>query len=69
MTVSDDGLGFPADVDPSATASLGLQLVNTLVRQLDGTLELDRAPGTRFSLTLRREGAPDPSREGPRVPA
>ena len=69
LTVSDDGLGFPANVDPSATASLGLQLVNTLVRQLDGTLELDRAPGTRFSLTLRREGAPDPSREGPRVPA
>ena len=42
LMVSDDGVGLPKDLDFRNTESLGLQLVNTLVAQLEGTIELDR---------------------------
>ena len=42
MVVGDNGVGLPARVNPDKTESLGLQLVNTLVRQLRGTLEVHR---------------------------
>jgi len=52
LTVSDNGVGFPEDVDYRDTKSLGLQLVNTLVQQLEGTLELDTHGGTRFRIAV-----------------
>jgi two-component sensor histidine kinase/HAMP domain-containing protein len=50
LTVSDNGGGFPEDLDFRKTDSLGLQLVNTLTKQLGGTIELDRSTGTAFKL-------------------
>ena len=50
--VSDDGLGFPTDLDFRNTESLGLQLVNILIKQLEGTIELDRSSGTAFKITF-----------------
>ncbi|GAB4545113.1 MAG: hypothetical protein Kow0063_39040 [Anaerolineae bacterium] len=51
LIVSDNGVGLPPDLDFRDTPSLGLQLVNTLVRQLDGTFELDRqGRGTTFRI-------------------
>jgi PAS domain S-box-containing protein len=52
LQVRDDGLGFPDDVDFQNTNSLGLQLVNTLAQQLDGTVELHRNGGTKFIITF-----------------
>lgn len=52
LMVGDDGIGFPEDLDFRDTPSLGLQLVNSLVTQLDGTIELDRGSGTLFSITF-----------------
>ncbi|MGA9139582.1 MAG: histidine kinase N-terminal 7TM domain-containing protein [Methanocella sp.] len=54
LVVSDDGAGLPPDLDFRNTASLGLQLVNTLVGQLEGTIELDSAGGTMFRITFVR---------------
>jgi hypothetical protein len=56
--VSDDGVGFPGGLDFRNTETLGLQLVNTLVEQLEGTIELDRSSGTAFKIAFgepRRE--------------
>ncbi len=39
--MKDNGVGFPDDIDYKNTESLGLQLVNNLVSQIDGTVELD----------------------------
>ncbi len=39
ITVSDNGKGFPPGMDFRHTQTLGLQLVNMLVRQLRGTIE------------------------------
>jgi two-component sensor histidine kinase len=50
ILVRDDGIGIPATLDWQNTQSLGLRLVNTLVDQLDGTIELDRSNGTQFSI-------------------
>jgi two-component sensor histidine kinase len=52
LTVKDNGVGLPEDMDIDDTPSLGLQLVNTLVRQLDGTIEVDRRGGTEFKMVL-----------------
>jgi len=53
LTVADNGVGLPADLDWAATKTMGLRLVRMLGQhQLGGTIEVDRARGTRFSLTF-----------------
>ncbi|AGB03197.1 PAS domain S-box [Methanoregula formicica SMSP] len=56
VIVRDDGAGIPEDFDWKNTQSLGLRLVNSLVDQLDGTIELDRSKGTRFTMVLHEKG-------------
>jgi len=53
LAVSDDGVGFPAGLDFHKTETLGMQLVTMLVDQLDGTISLERRPGTRFEIVFR----------------
>ena len=50
LVVSDDGIGFPKDIDFRKASSLGLQMVNDLTKQIDGTIELDRTGGTSFKV-------------------
>jgi PAS domain S-box-containing protein len=50
LTISDDGKGIPEDLELENIESLGLQLVSTLVDQLDGELQLKRNNGTDFTL-------------------
>jgi two-component sensor histidine kinase len=52
LVVADNGVGFPLDLDFRNTASLGMRLVNTLVGQLEGTLELCGGDGTKFKITF-----------------
>jgi PAS domain S-box-containing protein len=52
LRVSDNGVGFPQDLEFRTMESLGLQLVNTLVRQLAGSIKLERAGGTSFEITF-----------------
>lgn len=55
LSVRDNGIGFPADLDFRRTQTLGLQLVNTLTMQINGTIGLIRDRGTTFSITLPLE--------------
>jgi PAS domain S-box-containing protein len=52
FTVSDNGIGLPAGLDFRHVESLGLQLVITLVEQLDGAIALDRSSGTAFRIVF-----------------
>ena len=52
LTIKDNGIGFPKDLDFTATESLGMQLVITLVEQLEGDIELIRDHGTEFRVTF-----------------
>ncbi|ADI73896.1 signal transduction histidine kinase [Methanohalobium evestigatum Z-7303] len=53
LIVSDNGKGISDDIDFRESESLGLQLVNTLVEQIDGTIELDKSQGTEFIITFK----------------
>ncbi|MFY1110200.1 MAG: PAS domain S-box protein [Methanosarcinaceae archaeon] len=48
LEVSDNGIGIPESIDLENTESLGIQLVTTLVDQLEGEIELKRNKGTEF---------------------
>ena len=48
LRLSDTGSAFPEDVDIGNSRSLGLQLIYSLVGQLDGSIELQRKPVTTF---------------------
>lgn len=52
LSVGDNGIGFPKDLDFRNTESLGLQVVGTLTDQLGGTMELHRNGGTEFAMTF-----------------
>ena len=52
LTVSDNGKGIPEDLELENSESLGLRLVGILVDQLDGEIELKRAPDTEFRITF-----------------
>jgi len=62
LSVSDDGVGLPEDFDLSSTESLGMQLISTLVDQLDGEVEIDGSQGTRFTITFWEQKHSDGSR-------
>jgi PAS domain S-box-containing protein len=62
LTVADNGVGFPPGLDFRDTESLGLQLVNSLVNQLDGCVELRSEAGVHFTITfghIRTELSPN----------
>jgi len=50
LKVLDDGIGIPKNIDLENFNSLGMQLVTTLVDQLDGELELKRNNETEFTI-------------------
>ncbi len=59
LSVADDGVGLPADLDYRHTTTLGLQLVTALTNQLNGTLEVKREGGTLFRVTFAESSACD----------
>ncbi|MDY9926681.1 PocR ligand-binding domain-containing protein [Methanosarcina sp.] len=50
LTVSDNGIGIPENLNIEYVDSLGMQLINALIDQLDGELELKRNNGTEFTI-------------------
>ncbi len=46
----DNGIGIPENIDFRRSASLGLQLVNTLTEQLGGEIYLDKEKYTEFKI-------------------
>lgn len=52
LSVRDNGRGIPPDLDWEHAPSLGFNLVRMLVRQLRGTITLDRNSGTAFVITV-----------------
>ncbi|CAJ35311.1 sensor histidine kinase [Methanocella arvoryzae] len=54
LEIADNGVGLPANYDFHTSESLGLQLVNLLVEQLDGSISLERHKGTKFTIAFSR---------------
>lgn len=55
LAVSDNGVGIPEKIDFRHPSSLGLQLVNILVDQIEGSIELVRGAGTEFRIKFRED--------------
>lgn len=53
LTVSDDGVGFNKEIKIEKMTSLGLQLVNSLVNQLDGSIDIDYTKGAKFTIKFQ----------------
>ncbi len=53
LTVSDNGIGISESLDSANSASLGLQLVQMLVKQLDGKMNICSDGGTVFTITFK----------------
>ena len=53
LSVSDNGIGFPGNIDFRNPGTFGLQLVNILVDQLNSIVELDREGGTSVKITFK----------------
>jgi PAS domain S-box-containing protein len=58
LSVTDNGIGLPTDLDVRKPKSLGLQLVNMLVAQLRGTLDVVSDGGTTFMITFSTSTRP-----------
>ena len=52
LKIMDNGIGFPEDIDFKNSKSFGLQLVNLLVNQLRGTIELRNEKETEFIINF-----------------
>jgi len=52
LSLKDDGVGIPENIMVDNTDTLGLQLVSTLVEQMEGDLQLERVNGTKFIISF-----------------
>jgi len=55
LSISDDGPGLPADFDPMKQKGLGMKLIQSLTKQIGGTLQFtsgDDARGTRLMVSF-----------------
>lgn len=50
LSVRDNGIGLPEDLDIHNTTTLGMQLVSALTEQLEATIELIKQDGTEFEI-------------------
>jgi len=56
LVISDDGVGLPPKYDfRNVESTLGLKLVNSLVEQLDGSIELEKNIGTQFTIKFKEQ--------------
>lgn len=54
LSIEDNGVGIDKKIDFRKTETLGLQLVNTLVEQLNGEIERIETEGAGFSIKFNR---------------
>ncbi len=53
MTVRDNGVGIPGDIDINSSGSFGLKLVTTLTEQMKGNINVIRENGTMFVVNMK----------------
>lgn len=58
LTLGDNGVGFSSNIDLNQPKSLGLKLVNTLTKQLKGSLKLNLEDVTEFQIEFENTASP-----------
>ena len=54
LIIRDNGIGLPENFDTKKAKTLGITLVQGLVKQLRGKLEIDSQQGTQFKITFTK---------------
>jgi PAS domain S-box-containing protein len=53
IIIGDDGIGLPDTIDIHNPETIGLDIVNILVEQIDGSIELNNNNGTEFLMKIK----------------
>jgi len=53
LVISDNGIGIKGDINIKESKTLGLRLIDTLVRQIDGKMSLDTSNRTRCEIHFK----------------
>jgi PAS domain S-box-containing protein len=53
LIIKDNGMGLPSDFEIKNPKKLGFKLVNSLVEQIESTIELDRSQRTEFKIKFK----------------
>ncbi|MCK4764834.1 MAG: response regulator [Candidatus Aminicenantes bacterium] len=53
LTVADNGVGLPGEFPVEKPETLGMQIINALVGQLHGFMQVDKSKGTKFTIEFR----------------
>lgn len=53
LKICDNGVGLPENILIDNIETLGLQLVNNLVEQIEGSMEISRSNGTEFKIQFK----------------
>ncbi len=51
LDVHDNGIGFPKDLDYKNSDTLGLKLISTITKQMDGKISIEKNKGTHVTIT------------------
>lgn len=52
ISVRDNGIGLPKNFDPAQQKTLGMKLILTLTRQLNGKFQVDKTSNTGFNFSM-----------------
>lgn len=52
LTIQDTGIGFPENFKAESSESLGMQLIQGLTKQINGTVDLVSNPGACYTITF-----------------
>lgn len=55
LSIRDNGVGLPLGFDLAKTQSLGLQLIQSLARQLEGTVQMKSVHGTETAIVFKEQ--------------
>ncbi len=53
LKISDNGVGIPEGLDYAHSKTLGILLVNSLIDQIDGKIDMNTSDGTSFTITFK----------------
>ncbi len=53
LAIADNGIGLPQDLDYKNNDSMGMELVGSLIEQIDGEIELNGLNGTEFKIAFK----------------
>lgn len=68
LRVDDDGRGLPSNFNPRDSTGLGMRIVQGLVAQLGGELQIEaQPPGAHFRVRVPRDAPKNTSRDRPRT--